>query len=73
MGSGRFRPPLTARGWTGERRALREGPACPQPGTIIQEEDCLHLSVWTRSVPLCVVDKVTVHLCHFISCVDSPD
>ena len=54
VGALRWRPPLPAAAWEGERDATRYAPACMQGGdawppatpTEPQSEDCLYLNVW---------------------------
>ena len=48
VGPLRFRPPVPARAWTGERDATRFGAAPVQPGppTVPHSEDCLTLNLW---------------------------
>jgi len=50
VGELRWRPPQAPAPWTGERDATEWPPPCPQEaddGTVIGEEDCLYLNVWT--------------------------
>ena len=53
-GANRFLPPKPPAAWRGVYEATAMGPACPQKfamlGDRAQSEDCLRLSVWTRSV-----------------------
>jgi carboxylesterase type B len=55
VGPLRWRPPQPAAGWQGGRDALAFGPDFPQPGGIAlrgngQDEDALHLSIWTPTL-----------------------
>ncbi|WP_178133678.1 carboxylesterase/lipase family protein [Vineibacter terrae] len=52
VGERRWRPPQPAVPWKGDRLATAFGPDCPQAPSAAsrgagQDEDCLHLSVWT--------------------------
>jgi para-nitrobenzyl esterase len=58
VGELRWRAPRPAPAWSGVRQALKFGPACPQyasklagsdakRGTVIGDEDCLTLDVWS--------------------------
>ncbi|MFN7955684.1 MAG: carboxylesterase family protein [bacterium] len=55
VGARRFAPPLAVQSWPARVDATSFGPACPQPpeefGYVYtrQDEDCLHLNVWTPS------------------------
>lgn len=55
-GENRFRPPVARKPWSGLFDASNHPPSCPQisMGLAVdnsdQDEDCLRLSVWTRSV-----------------------
>ena len=38
--------------WSGTKPAREDGPPCPQPYQTVQaSEECLHLSLWTPSIP----------------------
>jgi para-nitrobenzyl esterase len=52
VGELRFRPPVKAKRWTGERDAVRFAAAAMQAGTekMVTSEDCLYLNVWTPEV-----------------------
>lgn len=60
VGPLRFSPPVPAGPWSGERDARQPGPVPPQkpsrietctgPVEMPQNEDCLHLSIWTPAV-----------------------
>lgn len=58
VGPNRFRPPQPVEPWTGERDATQLPPSCPQPAERppgwpqehAEDEDCLHLNVWTPAV-----------------------
>ncbi|WP_195210267.1 carboxylesterase/lipase family protein [Actinomarinicola tropica] len=58
IGPNRFRPPQPLEAWDGVREALTLPPSCPQPSQRppgwpqehAQDEDCLHLNVWTPGV-----------------------
>ncbi len=51
VGERRWQPPEPADRWSGVRDASTMGPACPQNAGITspysENEDCLHLNVWT--------------------------
>jgi para-nitrobenzyl esterase len=50
IGERRFRPPEPHPGWTGVWEATKFGSECPQKGslgTVIGDEDCLTLNLWT--------------------------
>jgi para-nitrobenzyl esterase len=51
VGALRFRPPVAAKAWTGERDATKFAAAAMQPGAagVPQSEDCLYLNVWAPS------------------------
>jgi len=48
VGALRFRPPVAAKAWTGERDATKFAAAAMQSGAgnVPQSEDCLYLNVW---------------------------
>jgi para-nitrobenzyl esterase len=56
-GAGRWAPPTSPTGWTGERDARRPGPVCPQPARPFSTwahgplprtgDDCLSVNVWS--------------------------
>lgn len=58
VGPNRFRPPQPLSAWDGEREANQLPPSCPQPTQRppgwpqehAEDEDCLHLNVWTPAV-----------------------
>ena len=54
IGDLRWRAPLAAKRWTGERDATAFGPACVQMGNLnaISSEDCLQLNVWTKKLSI---------------------
>ncbi len=44
----RFQPPIKPTPWSGIRKTIAYGPACPQRSPEPnQSEDCLYLNVWT--------------------------
>lgn len=56
VGDLRWKPPMAAAAWEGEREATQQSPACPHPPPIEgfysgepvpEDEDCLYLNVWT--------------------------
>jgi para-nitrobenzyl esterase len=50
----RWRPPVAAPMWSGVRSTIAFGPDCPQrgnDGSIVGDEDCLTLNVWTPATP----------------------
>lgn len=56
VGEKRWRPPVPAAKWSGQRDATKPGAACPQQGSIVSGgdsgngstvEDCLYLNVYT--------------------------
>jgi para-nitrobenzyl esterase len=56
VGPRRWKPPQPVPPWDGVRACTAFGPACPQPerGRLVgdpgpQNEDCLHLNVWTAA------------------------
>lgn len=58
-GANRFRPPQPVRRWDGVLEAFGYGPTCPQVHVQVaigkvdfgtEDEDCLHLNVWTASL-----------------------
>jgi para-nitrobenzyl esterase len=51
VGHLRFRAPVKVKRWTGERDAVRFGPAAMQPGEpgVEHSEDCLYLNLWAPS------------------------
>ena len=67
----RFRPPVPAGRWRGERRADQYGPVCPQlasntgdichdgasAGDVVGDEDCLTLNVLVPRAPLAADEK----------------
>ncbi|XP_046753949.1 esterase E4-like [Diprion similis] len=55
IGNKRFADPVPAGGWEGIRNATADGNRCPQPNmadliTVIGDEDCLHLNVFTPQI-----------------------
>lgn len=54
VGELRFRPPQEADAWQVVRSAEQVGPRCPQiqNGSVIGNEDCLTLNIWTTADPM---------------------
>jgi para-nitrobenzyl esterase len=57
VGELRWRPPVPVTPWTAARQATEFEPICPQTAGAVfqtrasrQDEDCLYLNVWTRTV-----------------------
>ncbi len=46
VGPLRFRPPVAAKPWTGNRNAMNSAPSAMQPGRSDVNEDCLYLNVF---------------------------
>ena len=53
VGELRFRPPQAADPWLGVRSAEQVGPMCPQiqGGSVVGNEDCLTLNIWSAAAP----------------------
>ena len=53
VGELRFRPPQRVDPWQGVRSAEQVGPMCPQiqGGSVVGNEDCLTLNIWSAAAP----------------------
>ncbi|KAF5306938.1 hypothetical protein FQA39_LY00168 [Lamprigera yunnana] len=47
----RFKPPVAVQRSSDEYDAGKVRPACPQPGNLLTDEDCLFINVHTRKIP----------------------